>query len=450
MVPTLLGVVLLTFVLFHVVGGSPAAATLGQHASPRALEEFDEQRGYNRPLLLGHWARTRAFEAWPGPGAARVPAGWPADALRGTAGDVLRLRLERPGTYLLPRAFALPRGARARLRIGYRTEGAGARAVLGFARPGPDGGAPALDPAAGFQALEAAGAGASNPWKRGAWVFAADTPGELLPALRLEQGAVEIRALRFDRRTRHLFDSQLAFFFGRLLHGDLGVSARENRPVADILRGGIGPSLALTVPILTLGVLLALGISLACAYARDTWMDRAVVVGSVALMSVNYLVWIIAGQYLLAFRLGWFPVWGFESWAYLALPVLVGVASGLGADLRFYRTVMLDEMYREYVRTALAKGAGRARVLVRHVLPNAMIPVVTHVALSLPFLYTGSLLLESFFGIPGLGYVGVNAVNASDVDVVRAIVLVGSVLYLFANLATDVAYACFDPRVKLS
>ena len=130
------------------------------------------------------------------------------------------------------------------------------------------------------------------------------------------------------------------------------------------------------------------------------------------------------------------------------LPVFVGVISGLGVNIRFYRTIMLDEMYKDYVRTAFAKGVGRSGVLFRHVLKNAMIPIVTNVVIAIPFLYTGSLLLESFFGIPGLGYLGVNAINSSDVDVVRALVFIGSVMFVIANLLTDICYAWLDPRVK--
>ena len=167
-------------------------------------------------------------------------------------------------------------------------------------------------------------------------------------------------------------------------------------------------------------------------------------------MSINYLVWIIVGQYLLGYKLGWFPVWGFESWRFLVLPVIIGVVSGLGGGLRFYRTVMLDEMYKDYVRTAFAKGVSKRGVLFKHVLKNAMIPIVTNVVIAIPFLYTGSLLLESFFGIPGLGYLGINAINSSDVDVVRAIVLIGAILFVVANLLTDLCYALVDPRVKLA
>jgi len=205
----------------------------------------------------------------------------------------------------------------------------------------------------------------------------------------------------------------------------------------------------LTVPVFIIGLFTSVALSLFCAFWRDTWVDRFFVILSVALMSINYLVYIVAGQYFVGFKMGWLPVWGFEDARYLALPVLIGVLSGLGGNLRFYRTIMLDEAHRDYVRTARAKGVSQSRVLFRHVLKNAMIPIVTNVVIAIPFLYTGSLLLESFFGIPGLGYLGINAINSSDVDVLRAIVLIGSFIFVIANLLTDICYALVDPRVKL-
>ncbi|MCB1102266.1 MAG: ABC transporter permease, partial [Kiritimatiellae bacterium] len=138
------------------------------------------------------------------------------------------------------------------------------------------------------------------------------------------------------------------------------------------------------------------------------------------------------------------------SLPYLLLPVGIGILHGLGSNVRFYRAVMLDELYRDYVCSARAKGCGESRVLFHHVLRNAWIPVITNLMLSIPFLYTGSLLLESFFGIPGLGYLSVNAIHSADVDVVRAVVLIGSFLYLLSNLTADLLYAWVDPRVRLS
>jgi peptide/nickel transport system permease protein len=261
---------------------------------------------------------------------------------------------------------------------------------------------------------------------------------------------VEIRSIRLRRRLSNPFDSQFLFYLNQLAHLDFGMSHSTNQRVSKLMLDGIGPSLMLTVPIFFAGLITSVMLSLFCAFWRDTWVDRFFVVLSVALMSINYLVWIVGGQYLLGFKLGWFPVWGFESPRYLVLPVLIGVFSGLGAELRFYRTIMLDEAHRDYVRTARAKGVSRGGVLFKHVLKNAMIPIITNTVIAIPFLYTGSLLLESFFGIPGLGYLGINAINSSDVDVVRAIVLIGSILFVAANLLTDICYAVVDPRVKLT
>jgi peptide/nickel transport system permease protein len=244
-------------------------------------------------------------------------------------------------------------------------------------------------------------------------------------------------------------DSQFARHLGRLLCGDLGESTEYQLPVMQVLREGIGVSLSLTVPILVLGTVLALLLGLICAARRGGWFDRATLGITTGLMSINYVIWVVAGQYLLAYRWRLFPLWGYESWTYLALPVLIGVVSGLAHDVRFYRTVLLDEAGRPHVRTALAKGLGVARVLWRHVLRNSMVPVVTNISLAIPFLFTGSILLESFFGLPGLGGIGLNAVHSSDVAMVRAVVLVGAVLYQMANLLADLAYAWLDPRVRM-
>ena len=167
-------------------------------------------------------------------------------------------------------------------------------------------------------------------------------------------------------------------------------------------------------------------------------------------MSVNYVIWVAAGQYFLAYRWGLFPLWGFENWTYLLLPILVGVVSGLGPDVRFYRTVILEEARRPHVRTAIAKGVSPARVLVLHVLRNALVPVVTNVSLAVPFLFTGSILLESFYGLPGLGGIGLSAVNASDYATVRAVVLIGALLYQLANLGADLLDAWLDPQARLA
>jgi peptide/nickel transport system permease protein len=261
--------------------------------------------------------------------------------------------------------------------------------------------------------------------------------------------AEEIAALQEKLGLAGPLHKQFLFYLKQIVTFDFGRSFATNQKISTLIWEGVGPSLALTVPIFLLDLVVAIGIALVAAYRRNTLLDRSIVVLAVVGMSVSSLVYILAGQYLLAFKLGWFPIWGFESARYLLLPVIIGVISGLGSGVRFYRTVMLDEMYQDYVRTAFAKGHTERTVLFRHVLKNAMIPILTSVVLSIPFLYTGSLLLENFFGIPGLGYLSVEAINSADFPVIKAIVFVGSVMYVFASLLTDICYALVDPRIKL-
>ncbi len=280
------------------------------------------------------------------------------------------------------------------------------------------------------------------------------------PALTiLGKGADEKSIAAFNKRYGYdkplligetsFFDSQFFNFVKSVATGDLGYSSKLDEPVADVLKRGVGPSLSLTVPILVVGIALALFLALLSAAYRGRTPDRVVLFVSAALMSVNYVVWVLAGQFLLAFKAGWFPIWGYEGPAYLVLPVMIGVLSSLGTDVRFFRTAVLDEVYKPYVLTARAKGLGKAAIMTRHVLRNALIPIVTYVSLSIPYLFTGSLLLESFFGIPGLGSVSINAIQSADLAVVRAVVVLGALVYQFVNLVTDLLYAVLDPRVAL-
>lgn len=431
LIPTLFGVLAITFLLFHVVGGSPAALMLGKHQSPQGLEEFDEARGFNKPLFFGRWTRTRAY---PSDRRTPFPADWrrqPGAAIVADAAGGPRLVLSGEGPFEAPLLFDLP--ARRQFRW----------TVAGTATPGTAIAIVSADRSATTQTAAVSAAGRfqfhGRPEPGGGRLLIRPGPG----------GRVEIRRLTLERRMANPFDSQFIHFLGRVIRLDFGVSLATGQPVLQILREGIGPSLALTVPIFLADLALAIALALGCAYFRNTAFDRIVVVLAVVLMSVNYLVWIVAGQYLLAYRLGAFPVWGFESVRHLWLPWCIGTFSGLGASLRFNRTVMLDEMYRDYVRTAFAKGLPLRTVLFRHVLKNALIPILTSVVMAIPFLYTGSLLLESFFGIPGLGYLSVNALNSLDVDVVRAVVLIGTILYILANLVGDLVNARVDPRVRL-
>ncbi len=254
----------------------------------------------------------------------------------------------------------------------------------------------------------------------------------------------------YDKPLVWAADSQFVTFVGNLVKGDLGYSIEMNEPVKDILKRGVGPTLSLTVPILVGGTIVALMLAMLSAAYRGRTVDRVILLGSTVLMSVNYVVWVLAGQFLLSFKAGIFPTWGYGGVSYLLLPVIIGIVSSLGTDIRFFRTAILDEVYRPYVLTARSKGLSQTAIMVRHVLPNALIPIVTYVSLSIPWLFTGSLLLESFFGIPGLGSVSINAIHSADMAVVRAVVVLGALLYQFVNLATDLIYAALDPRVRFA
>ncbi len=190
------------------------------------------------------------------------------------------------------------------------------------------------------------------------------------------------------------------------------------------------PSLFLMLPIffgeLLLGILLAM---ISCAY-RGQIIDRFIVVLSVAGMSISYLALIIFGQWFLGYYLNLFPVWGWGDVRHLLLPIAIGIVSGTGSGVRFYRTVFLNEMNKEYLRTAKAKGISSFNLYFKHLLKNAMVPIITRASTTLPFLFTGSLLLESFFGIPGLGYEGINALHDSDLQLLKALVLMGAFLFI--------------------
>ncbi len=205
----------------------------------------------------------------------------------------------------------------------------------------------------------------------------------------------------------------------------------------------------LMIPIFFGELFFSVILALISAAFRDRWLDRTLVIIAVSGMSVSYLAVIIFAQYYLGYYLELFPLWGFESWKSFGLPVLVGTACGIGGNLRFYRTVLVGELHREYLRTAVAKGAAPAAVYGKHLLRNAVLQIITRSSASLPFLFTGSLLLESFFGIPGLGFAGVDALYNSDIQLLKAIVVLSALLFVVINLLADLAYAWADPRIRL-
>lgn len=242
-------------------------------------------------------------------------------------------------------------------------------------------------------------------------------------------------------------------FVGGILHWDFGRSWETKQRISEMILDGLWPSLSVAIPAFVLATVISLGVALIAALYRNHWQDRTLVVLAVCGMSLSVLAFIIGAQYLFAFRAGWFPISGWEpglrGLPYLALPVLIWVVASLGSSVRFYRAVFIEEIQREYVITARAKGLAWPRILLRHVLPNAMIPILTQLVIELPMLFTGSLLLENFFGIPGLGNMSINAINASDLPVIKAITFLGALIYIGANILGDVLYAVVDPRVRV-
>lgn len=239
----------------------------------------------------------------------------------------------------------------------------------------------------------------------------------------------------------------------RLFAFDFG-AAEDNRDIGQEIRNRMGPSLALAIPALLAGLAVNITFAMFMAFFRATALDFWGVVLCVAMMSISTLFYIIGGQYLVSKLWHLVPISGYDGGVdaarFVILPVLIGVVSGIGSGGRWYRTLFLEEMSRDYVRTARAKGLAESTVLFRHVLKNAMIPILTGVVVVIPLLFMGSLLSESFFGIPGLGSYTIDAIQAQDFAVVRAMVFIGSVLYILGLLLTDLSYTLVDPRIRLA
>ncbi|MBS1227301.1 MAG: binding-protein-dependent transport system inner rane component [Proteobacteria bacterium] len=237
----------------------------------------------------------------------------------------------------------------------------------------------------------------------------------------------------------------------RMFVGDFG-RAEDGRDIAREIASRMGPSLAIALPTFIIGLFVTVSLALLLAFFRASALDFWGVVLCVALMSISGLFYIIGGQYLVSKLWRLVPISGYaaglDAWKFVILPVAIGVVSGIGSSARWYRTIFLEEIAKDYVRTARAKGLSELTVLFRHVLRNAMIPILTGVVVVIPLLFMGSLLSESFFGIPGLGSYTIDAINAQDFAVVRAMVFIGSVLYIVGLVLTDISYTLVDPRVR--
>lgn len=232
-----------------------------------------------------------------------------------------------------------------------------------------------------------------------------------------------------------------------------GASDSTKEDILTRIKGGAGPSFTVSSSIFVGSVLGAILVAILVATFRGTYIDRTATIVCVLMMSVVYTVYVIGGQYFLAKVLHYGPIWGFAPdsgiFKYILVPSIIGFVAGIATEIRLYRTFLLDEISQDYVRTARAKGVSETRILAHHVLKNALIPIITHTVAVLPGLILGGLLLENFFGIPGLGSYLFDALGANDFSVVRAMVFLGTLLYIVGLIMTDIAYALADPRVRI-
>lgn len=297
--------------------------------------------------------------------------------------------------------------------------------------------------------------------------FVVNTPDDMA---RIHLGAKHVTAEAIERwKMEHGYDKPLFFNDSavgvarltdtlfvqkslRLFVFDFG-QADDGRDIGREIATRMWPSLAIALPTFLVGLAVYISFALLLVFFRATYLDVAGVVLCVALMSISGLFYVIGGQYLLGKLWNLVPISGYapglEGVKFLILPILVGVVASLGDSSRFYRTLFLEEIHKDYVRTARAKGLPDRVVLFRHLLGNAMIPILTGVVVVIPRLFLGSLIVESFFGIPGLGSYTIDAIQAQDFAIVRAMVFLGSVLYILGLLLTDLSYTLVDPRVRL-
>ena len=243
------------------------------------------------------------------------------------------------------------------------------------------------------------------------------------------------------------FDKSLALFafnFGR---------ADDGRDISADIQQRMWPSLAIALPLFLVGILINVTFAMVLAFFRGSYLDLLGVVTCIILLSISTLFYVIGGQYVIGKLLNLTPISGYDTGVaaakFLILPVIVGIVSGIGGSTRLYRSIFIEEISKDYIRTARAKGLSEVRVLFKHGLKNALIPILTGVVVIIPSLFLGSLILESFFGVPGLGSYTIDGIRSQDFGIVRAMVFLGSFLYIVGLILTDVSYTLVDPRVRL-
>ena len=431
-VPILVGVNVGVFILFFFVNtpDDMARARLGRRATPETLDEWKRERSLDLPYFYNAgWRRLGAVVAaekeaaksidLPGPGDYRlvVETAQDVEAAKGR-----RIRIQAP------REWPIAPGAG--LDIG--TENAASAALP--ERPGT-----VVHP---FAISGTAKPGEAPLSIRVSLAVAAPAPTQRVVLEYRDSIGTPSRFTRtvFWQRSIRM----LAFQFGK---------SDDGKEIWDEVLERIAPSLSITVPIFLVALFVEIFIAMIIAFYRGTYLDIWAVIVCVIAMSVSAMFYIIGGQAALGKWLRLFPISGFDdgvhSLKFILLPVLIGVVAGLGSSIRWYRTIFLEEINKDYIRTARAKGLPEGAVLFRHALKNAMIPILTGLVVSIPFLFVGSLLLESFLAIPGMGSFTIDAIQRQDFAIVQAMVSLGSFLYIVGLVLTDLSYTLVDPRVRL-
>jgi len=238
----------------------------------------------------------------------------------------------------------------------------------------------------------------------------------------------------------------------KLFKFDFGYSD-SNRNIAQDIKERMFPSLSIALPTFLIALVTNISLALLLVLFRGTTLDKTAMVIAVMIMSISSLFYIIASQVLFSKIWHWFPISGYKEGfgaiKFIILPIIIGVFAGIGSGVRWYRSIFLEQINQDYVRTARAKGLSEIKVLFKHVLKNGMLPILTGVVVVIPTLFMGSLIMESFFGIPGLGSYTIDAIKAQDFAIVKAMVFLGSFMYIIGLILTDISYTLFDPRVKL-
>ena len=426
----MLGVLILTFILFRVSSGDPARAILGKNPSPKEVEEMRMVLGSGKPLIYGYWRKTEIYTSDP----FKKKRDLKGIYYTGTPEFINSALVLRNSDSI----FFKPNFEQHNLKLKLSFEYLGNLNVISENKY-----------------VTKLFSDTSEEWKFASFELNG-TPRKISF---YSTNMVSVKNVSFQRFQSSPFDSQLfnavteiisfkqtfpyisIFNFGRTLV--------SKEPVSKVLLEGILPSLSLMIPIflgeLIVGIIFAM---IAVAF-HGRLPDKILMFISVAVMSVSYIVFMIAGQYILAYYYHIFPIWGFENYEYIILPVLIGIVSGAGGGIRFYRTIFVNELKKEYLRTALSKGVSPFFLYFKHLMKNAAVPIITRAAAILPFLFTGSLLLESFFGIPGLGYAGINALMNSDIQLLKALVIMTAVLFILVNTIADIINTWSDPRINI-